>query len=265
MKFSVLCSDLDGTLLTTKSDVSELTITEISRIKSNVKIILVSARMPKGMTYLQKRLGIEHEPIICYNGAYILDNTKVIHSTIIPVSTILKIHALAKVLEIQLGLYYKDEWYVEKHSERVEKEIRYTYAQPVFQKTEQTLIDWQNRNIGAHKIMLMCTKTSADVIFPKLQQQFSIHLNSYRSNDTLIELAPQSVSKFSAIIKLLSNNFLPEDVIAFGDNYNDIEMLQNVGFGVAVGNARTEVKAIANALTLENTSDGVARFIQEHL
>ncbi|WKX77097.1 HAD family hydrolase [Zobellia laminariae] len=57
MKYKILCSDLDGTLLTTKSDVSELTIAEIDRIKSHLKIILVSARMPSAMTYLQKDLG----------------------------------------------------------------------------------------------------------------------------------------------------------------------------------------------------------------
>lgn len=64
MNYKTLCSDLDGTLLSTKNDVSDFTISEISRIKHAVKIILVSARMPKSMTYLQRRLGIEKEPII---------------------------------------------------------------------------------------------------------------------------------------------------------------------------------------------------------
>jgi hydroxymethylpyrimidine pyrophosphatase-like HAD family hydrolase len=61
-----------------------------------------------------------------------------------------------------------------------------------------------------------------------------------------------------------SNDSL-EDIIAFGDNYNDIEMLENVGCGVAVKNAREEVKAISNYVTLKNTDDGVAHFIEENL
>lgn len=55
------------------------------------------------------------------------------------------------------------------------------------------------------------------------------------------------------------------EVIAFGDNYNDLEMIQSVGCGVAVENAREEVKAIANAVTLRNTEDGVAHWIQQNL
>lgn len=56
-----------------------------------------------------------------------------------------------------------------------------------------------------------------------------------------------------------------ESVMAFGDNYNDIEMLEAVGMGVAVGNAREEVKAIADRLTLSNKEDGVAVIIEEVL
>ncbi len=76
MVFKILCSDLDGTLLSTKSDVSDFTISEIGRIKKHLKVILVSARMPQGMYYLQKDLGITNQPIICYNGALVLDGKK---------------------------------------------------------------------------------------------------------------------------------------------------------------------------------------------
>ena len=51
------------------------------------------------------------------------------------------------------------------------------------------------------------------------------------------------------------------DVIAFGDNYNDIEMLKAVGLGVAVSNAKKEVLAIADKVTDSNKNDGVAKMI----
>ncbi len=264
MNYKTLCSDLDGTLLSTKNDVSDFTISEISRIKNKIDVILVSARMPKSMTYLQKRLGIENQPIICYNGALVLNGTKQISSTYIPTSILLDIYELAEQHHIKLGLYYNDEWYVEETSERVEKEIKYTHATPVFRNTKTTLKDWESRNIGAHKIMMMCTKQSADTIFPILKEKLGHYIHLYRSNDTLIEVAPKTVSKLSAIQLLLQKENI-QDVIAFGDNYNDIEMLQHVGCGVAVGNAREEVKAIANKITLNNTEHGVAAFIKEHL
>jgi hydroxymethylpyrimidine pyrophosphatase-like HAD family hydrolase len=55
-----------------------------------------------------------------------------------------------------------------------------------------------------------------------------------------------------------------DQVVAFGDNYNDIDLLQQVGIGVAVGNARPEVKAVANFITLHHKEDGVADFLEKN-
>jgi hypothetical protein len=111
----------------------------------------------------------------------------------------------------------------------------------------------------------MGNKENTDGLFPILQKNFSQTLNLYRSNDTLIEIAPKSVSKLTAIKLLLEAHESLNDVIAFGDNYNDIEMLQNVGRGIAVANAREEVKNIASALALKNSEDGVAHYIKQHI
>ena len=264
MNHSILCSDLDGTLLSTKSDVSAFTVAEINRIKPSTKIILVSARMPKAMRYIQKDLGIEHDPIICYNGALVLDGNKEIHSTVLEVGIIKAIYLLAQALNIQLGLYYSDEWYVEKNSKRVSKEMAYTKVQPMYRKTAETLKALENRKIGAHKIMLMGTYETIEALLPQLMTEFHSVMNIYRSNDTLIEVSPKVVSKLSAIELLIENSHTLKDVIAFGDNYNDAEMLQMAGCGVAVGNARDEVKALADYTTYANTEDGVAHFLKLH-
>ena len=52
-------------------------------------------------------------------------------------------------------------------------------------------------------------------------------------------------------------------VIAFGDQHNDISMLQYAGFGVAMGNAVEELKKAADAVTVENQQDGVAAVLEE--
>ena len=264
MNHKILCSDLDGTLLSSKSDVSTFTISEINRIKPNTKIILVSARMPKAIRYIQKDLGIEHEPIISYNGALVLDGDKVIHSSFLPVEIIASMYQLANTHNIKLGLYYCDEWFVEENSERVTKEIQYTKVKPTFKKTLDTLMDWRMRNIGAHKIMLMGSIESIESIQPQLMTEYNSVMNIYRSNDTLIEVSPKDISKLKAIELLIGNSHSLDDVIAFGDNYNDSEMLRLVDCGIAVSNGRTEVKAIADYTTLANTSDGVAHFLKLH-
>lgn len=265
MNFKILCSDLDGTLLSTKNDVSDFTVSEIKRVKHQLRIILVSARMPKSMTYLQNRMDIQENPIICYNGALVIQSGKEISSTLISITSTIKLNTICKSHKIKLGLYYKDEWCVSETSERVEKEIFNTKADPSFEPTAQTLERWKEAGIGPHKIMLMGTKEGMDAFTLELPKEFSATMNFYRSNDTLIEVAPKAVSKLSAINILLKRNESLNDVIAFGDNYNDLEMLKNVGLGVAVSNAREEVKTIANKVTLTNKENGVAQFIKDHL
>ncbi|MCF6182934.1 MAG: HAD-IIB family hydrolase [Lutibacter sp.] len=87
----------------------------------------------------------------------------------------------------------------------------------------------------------------------------------YRSKPTYIEISHKSVSKKTAIDVLLKKCF-PEisikNIVAFGDNYNDIEMLKAVGLGVAVANANEEVLAIADKITDSNKNDGVAKMIK---
>ena len=54
-------------------------------------------------------------------------------------------------------------------------------------------------------------------------------------------------------------------ILAFGDDYNDIEMLKNAGIGVAVGNAIDEVKAVADYICDTNDNDGVAKWVEENI
>ena len=88
----------------------------------------------------------------------------------------------------------------------------------------------------------------------------------YKSKDTYLEIASKKISKKSAIATLLQHKY-PDlkwgNVIAFGDNYNDMEMLEAVGMGVAVGNAKEEVLAMADHITTGNKEGGVAKAINE--
>ncbi len=265
MNFKILCSDLDGTLLSTKNDVSDFTVSEIKRIKEHMRIILVSARMPKSMTYLQNRMGIEVNPIICYNGALILEKGNVLHNATISMDKTWELFHISQSQNIKLGLYNENEWSVTESTERVEKEIFNTKANPIFEATQTTLNRWESNRKAPHKIMLMGTKEGMDQMAQNLQNGFATEMSFYRSNDTLIEVAPKSVSKLLGIKKLLRSNESLDDIVAFGDNYNDIEMLQRVGLGVAVSNAREEVKQIADRVTLSNKEHGVAQFIKDHL
>ena len=73
-------------------------------------------------------------------------------------------------------------------------------------------------------------------------------------------------NKHSAIEFLLKKfNVSGKEIIAIGDNYNDLEMLRMAGMGIAMGNAPEDVKAQADFITLDNDSDGIPFALEQLL
>lgn len=60
-------------------------------------------------------------------------------------------------------------------------------------------------------------------------------------------------------------NFGINRVIAFGDNENDLDLLKTAGLGIAVANAKSTLKAVADEITLQNTEDGVVVALKNHV
>ena len=84
--------------------------------------------------------------------------------------------------------------------------------------------------------------------------------------NTLIELMPHGVSKADALQRIAHHfNATSEDVIAFGDMPNDVDMLAWAGHGVAMANAHPVAKDAADEVTLSNNDDGVAVVIEREL
>ena len=80
------------------------------------------------------------------------------------------------------------------------------------------------------------------------------------------EVSSQNVDKWSAILKLIEKlDIQPEEVIAIGDNVNDQTMLENAGLGIAMGNSAPYIKEMADEVTLDNNSNGVAVSIEKHI
>ena len=67
--YNTICLDLDGTILALKSDITPFCAAVLKKLSTQMDIILVSARIPSGMSYIQEKVGASAQPIICYNGA----------------------------------------------------------------------------------------------------------------------------------------------------------------------------------------------------
>lgn len=264
-KIRMVCLDIDGTLLNSNHEVTEKVKSTINKVANDKKIpvILVSARMPKGIRFLQEELGIE-EPIICYSGALILDkDNSVLAREVIDVSNFEEIYKLTSENNIHMSLYKDDEWYIEKLDYWAKQESEITNIIPNIIDFNKLIEQWKREGVGPSKIL--CMSNPKEINFLK-ENIYGNDLNIYPSKPTYLEIMPIKASKTSAITCLQKKFSIDKsEIIAMGDNYNDIDMLEYAGVGVAMGNAPEDVKRHADDVTLTNDEDGVAEALIKYV
>lgn len=265
MDIKIAFTDIDGTLLNAERKVSEMLKEQVHRIsEQNVPFILISSRMPSAMTHLQKDLGIDGLPMICYNGGLVLVDGEIVDDISIAPTILEDIANLNAHNNFHISLYNNDDWYVPSMDFWAKREENNTKVTPIVKATNDVINLWTEEGKGAHKVMCMGEKEHIDFVYAELGKLHGDKLHLYRSKDTYLEIANKNISKLTGIEELLACKYPHlslENCIAFGDNYNDIEMLKAVKHGVAVANAKEEVLVIANAVTDINKNDGVAKAI----
>lgn len=220
--------------------------------------------MPSAMTHLQKDLGIDGLPMICYNGGLVLVDGEIVDDISIAPTILEDIANLNAHNNFHISLYNNDDWYVPSMDFWAKREENNTKVTPIVKATNDVINLWTEEGKGAHKVMCMGEKEHIDFVYAELGKLHGDKLHLYRSKDTYLEIANKNISKLTGIEELLACKYPHlslENCIAFGDNYNDIEMLKAVKHGVAVANAKEEVLVIANAVTDINKNDGVAKAI----
>ena len=263
--FKMICLDIDGTLLNSQHQISETTKKAI-QATTNIKkipIILVSARMPKGIIYLQQELNIA-EPIICYSGALTLaKDSTVLANQVIPIPLLANILPVLQSKNVHISVYKDDEWYVEKPDIWSEQELKITNIKPTYRKLNKLLALWGNQHTGPNKLLCMSEPSTIQTLLDNITNE---NLNIYPSKPTYLEIMPKNSSKTSAIKFLLKQYKLDRtELMVIGDNYNDIDMLTYAGLGIAMGNAPNDVKKCADAVTFTNDEDGVTAALTKYV
>ena len=268
MECKLICSDIDGTLLDVNRSLSVETKAAVQSISPQIPFLLISSRMPKSMRLLQTELRVSNSPLIAYNGALILDGFgKVLRSIEVPFETTKQICTHFKDSSLHFSLYNNEEWVVPALDFWAKREQNNTRVTPEIAPLEKTLQSWEEKKQGAHKIMAMGEPSELDQIEQLISELFSDQINAYRSKDTYLEISNNQLDKASALSFLLSSEYPDltlEDVMAFGDNYNDRTLLEQVGRGVAVANAKPEILAATPFHTLSNHEHGVAAAIEQY-
>lgn len=263
----LIATDIDGTLLDATRNISALTTLVFNKI--GVPKILISARMPDAMYYLQNDLNITGSPIICYNGALILHESAVLFAIDIPLESLASLANIGHDLGLHVSIYRHNEWFVTDLDAWAKREINNTRVQPTVQDLDTTLAYFEKTQHagGAHKIMYMGDRDVMDLAFAKANSLRASQVHCYRSKDTYTEITPAGTSKKVALSKLLEARYPEiglEHVAAFGDNYNDIDMIAAVGYGVCVANGREELKAVASHIAPHHKEDGVAKWLESY-
>lgn len=270
-KYKLICLDLDGTFLTSKRKLNKKTLNYIKALhKKGINISISTGRPSFDAKFHADQVG-KDVYYIASNGAVLGHN-------------------------IKDELFYEESFTDVALSKIVDETKKYR-IKPIFY-TKNDIILWGPRNFLVHMIIAL---VAAKQLFKYMRYFLSFKkIDSYtrdkndavekavyytRSNtllnriknhlgeelfdlaitdDSCIEITPKGVNKARGVKELIDHlGITKEEVIAFGDSENDIEMLKFAGCGVAVGNACQRVKDIADQVCDTNDNDGIYKLLHE--
>ena len=251
----IVFSDIDGTLLNSEHKVTPLTQSAIKRLKEeDIPFVIVSARSPSAIYPILKEYDFSC-PIISYSGGLILDEgRKVLYHKGIPKERAKKIIDFIEIQHWDMSwcVYSLDEWIVKDKSDpRIINEETIVKAESM-EGTVDSVTDPE-----VNKILCICNPKQTLMIEQTLKEAFP-ECSIVKSSDILLEIMENGITKAAAVERLCEIWEVPvEDTVAFGDNYNDVEMLETVGTGVLMGNAPEELKKRFPLQTKDNDHDGI--------
>jgi Cof subfamily protein (haloacid dehalogenase superfamily) len=260
----LIAVDLDGTLLNSQHEMTDRTEKVLkAAIAQGIHVVIATGKTYRAAEHLIKRLDLK-TPGIFVQGTMSYNPDGSIHSqqTIDP-RIARQIITFAEDRGHQLGIYSGNRIFVRKMYPRMEElTINYHEPMPEAVGSLQNLLD----STIVNKIIVIYPgdgrRTQALRWQLHMQINGSARLLSAGISDE-IEVLPTNASKGAALKTLLKEfGVPPSQVLAIGDGENDIEMLELVGMGVAVGNAGQHVKEVARAVVASNDEDGVAEAVE---
>lgn len=240
--------DIDGTLLDQNKKMSDSTKKAIEKLKENgVFVAIATGRAPFMFENLRKEIDIDS--FVSFNGQYVVFENEVIYKN--PMQT----DELEKLLYFSqkknLPLVFMDEKQM-KATDPDHPHIMNSLVNSLkFPHPNKDILFYKGREI--FQVLIFCKEQEDNGYCESFPNFRFIRWHEY-STDVL----PAGGSKAEGIKKMVERlGFEMKDVYAFGDGLNDIEMLQTVGTGVAMGNALDEVKKHADELTTSVDDNGI--------
>jgi len=269
LTYRYVVSDLDGTLLNDRGELSPYTLQVLRRVQdAGVGVIVASGRATASVLPLARLIGTEL-PLIAGNGSVIADGQSgaPLIARCVPSEDAVE---AALALEEE-GCYFHcygveaaNHFYCAGHSEGSALYGRSTGMEP---RVMGRLSDFlSGPEVSTPKLLAIVEAELMPGLRDMLRDRFAGRLTVTNSNPYLIEITRHGVNKGSALLALCALlEAEPAQCIAFGDGGNDKSLLAVAGLGVAVGNAQPALQAVAAKVCRSNAEDGVARYLAKRL
>ena len=267
MSYEVIALDIDGTLTNSQKEITPATLDALIEMQAKgKKAVLASGRPTPGLTKFAKMLHMDEYGgfLLSYNGAKIINyQTKeaVVNQTL-PQDVIPILYDFAK--EHNIGIItYEHGGVISGNGmdEYIELEARINGI-PI--KEVDNFPEYVT--FPVNKCLMTGDPDYMAQMEQELKELLGNRLSIYRSEAFFLEIMPNNVDKANSLdILLKSLSYDKEQLIACGDGYNDMSMISYAGLGVAMDNAKPEVKEVANYITKSNDDDGVLHVIQKYI
>lgn len=254
----LIATDIDGTILTETNQFRPKILETIKKIQQKgVKLVLATGRIYDGVAPVAKLLGLD-TPIICTQGSILKHNDEILWSA--PVEHHLALDVINYLREkgIHTNFYNNDKVCVEDE--------RYMDDYIGGRYINYNLVDkFENLKWGMITKLLAIVYDDNKIIELEcdLKERYKGALGIVRSSRTYLEITNPMASKGNALKKLMDMwNLCADDVLASGDQDNDIELLKVAGTRVAMQNASSDLKKVANYIAPDVHNDGWAEAIE---
>jgi len=274
---AALALDLDGTTLLPDTSLGERTAQCLRRlIAGGMQVILCTGRAIESSRRYYSAIGASG-PMVFFNGAEVVEvpEIKVISSDLLELDVIDYGIDVARSMDVHLQIFLppgivppgaqKSSWetlLIDRQRAESEMYFNHTGIQPVVMDLKAAITAPELK--GCPKLMFITEPAMHDEIRQKMSTRFGSRIYMARTFPTFLEVMNAGVSKGAGLKTVMECRGLkPEEVIAFGDEDNDIPMFDVVGFSAAPSNARKNVRQAADFVYGSNAEEGLAAFLDD--
>jgi Cof subfamily protein (haloacid dehalogenase superfamily) len=261
--YKLIAIDLDDTLLNDDRQVSPANKEALTEaIELGVTVTLATGRMYASAEQIARGLQL-NVPLITYQGALVKNSIdgQVLYERNIPVHLAEWVYSYCESHELHLQGYVNDQLYVQFDNERVQNYSKLSTIPYIVEPNFRSVIA-----LPQPKMLIIDEPDKLDRIAEEFRAALGNEVHITKSKPNFLEIMHPEGTKGSALRFLAQHiGCSMEETIAIGDSWNDHDMVEAAGLGVAMANAVEPLKQIANFITSSNNDDGVKQVFDQFI